>query len=165
VPVAHAPELRVLRDGQTCITTVEHIVLVLWRGHCSTESLSELFATFRIHAQRHPGGICYFAVVEPESTPPDRNGRAMIVQAARELGPRIKAHATWVEGSLRIQLAAAVMNATMFLARAKIDTLYFGELESALRWLSQYGALDRAQIRAQIARMKERLDQEPARPV
>lgn len=156
--VAQAPDARVLSDGKTCLATVGHVVIAMWRGHCSSEGLDELFATMRAHARRYPDGIAYLSVVEGSSTPPDHEGRAMIVRAARELGPTIKANATWIESSPRIELVAAVLNATMFLARANVDTRYFGELDSALGWLSQYGAFERAEIRAQIARMKQHLD-------
>ncbi|MET0387539.1 MAG: RNA polymerase sigma factor [Polyangiales bacterium] len=163
VPIAHAPDVRVLDDGLTCLSTIDHVVIALWRGHCTREGLSELFATLRAHARQHPGGVCYFSVVEASSTPPDREGRAMIVRAARELGDSINANATWIEDWSRIALVAAVLNATMFLARAKVDTLYFGQQDAALHWLSQYGELNRAGISAQVMRMKASLDREQAR--
>jgi RNA polymerase sigma-70 factor (ECF subfamily) len=157
VPVVSAPELRVLPCRQTCVSTIDDVVIVVWRGSAN-EALPEVIGTLFTHARVWPDGVRYLAVIEPTSTPPNRESRDMTVWAARALGHKLKAAASLVEGSARITALASVMNTLYFLARARFDAHYFGELAPALTWLAQHGAVDAAQTREQIARMKQQLD-------
>ena len=158
MPAVPAPGAQLMPCGQISMCTLEDVVLVVWRGPSTMDALRALIGTLHAQLEQYPDGVRYFAVVERSSTPPDREGRDLTVRAARELGPKLKAIATWVEGSARIEIAAALLNATLFLARSSTESRYFGNLERAMAWLAQYGPLDAPRTRDQIASMKRQLD-------
>lgn len=66
------------------------------------------------------------------------------------------------EGTLRVTEIASIMNASILLARAGFDPHYFGTLQPALDWLSQFGALESRQMITLIARLKQQLGQLPS---
>jgi RNA polymerase sigma-70 factor, ECF subfamily len=153
-PIALMPDTRVLPCGLAAVTTQGDLVLALWRGPCTRDSLQEVIGTLLTHARNHPQGIRYLSVVEPESTPPDREGRDMMLWTARQLKGKLNAVAHMAERSVRLSDVVSIMNASMLLARAGFDPHYFGELEPALAWLTQFGPLDTQRVAAQVRRMK-----------
>jgi RNA polymerase sigma-70 factor (ECF subfamily) len=150
---APAPFMRVLRDGKTCMSVRDNVLFTVWRGPSSVESLQDVIEVLFAQARVYPAGIRYFALVEPTSSPPTREGRNMVAWAARELGTKVLANASTAEGTLK-PLVVSVMNAALFLARTPINTRFFTELAPAISWLAQFGALDVDQSLALIERMR-----------
>jgi RNA polymerase sigma-70 factor, ECF subfamily len=160
-PIATAPDTRVLCDGLSAVTTIDDMVLALWRGPCTREPLHEVIGTLITHARSHPEGIVYLSVIEPTSTPPNREGRDTMLWASRQMKGKVKAVAHVAEGSVRLALIASVMNASILLARGNFDPHYFGELSPTLRWLQQFGPVDSQLVRTQLERMKRQLAPAP----
>jgi RNA polymerase sigma-70 factor (ECF subfamily) len=160
---SQAPGLRprmthVLRCGQTCFSTLDDIVLAVWRGPASAEALHVLIELMTAHVHAWPGGIRYLSVIERTSTPPTREGRSLLVRLARELGPRMKAAATIVESTDLMMLSASVINSCVFLARTPMNLRFYSSLASGLPWLARYGDTDGAKALAHIQRMRAALD-------
>ena len=151
------PILHVLPCGQTCLSTIDDVVIAVWRGPASNHALHAVIEALIAHAQRWPNGIRYLSVVERTSTAPTREGREMMTWIARKLGPKVKAAATMVEGPALMMLVASVMNTSLFLARAPVNMRFFGELTGALAWLAQYGALELPQLLDHVESMRKRL--------
>jgi RNA polymerase sigma-70 factor (ECF subfamily) len=158
-----SPDTRVLVESRTALTTVDDLVLVVWRGPCTHAALHEVIGLLLTQAHNRPAPIRYLSVVEPSSVPPDREGREMMLWAARQLSGRISAVAHWVEDSGRIAMIASIMNASLFLARSGFDPHYFTDLTRTLSWLAQFGPLDEPRVREQIDRMKALLAATPCR--
>lgn len=155
--IVPAPVMRVLPDGQTCISTIDDLVLSVWRGPSTDESVQMLVETVIAHARTRPTGIRYFALIESTSSAPTREGRDMIRWIAGKLGKTLRAIAITAEGPL-MPLVANIMNATLFLSRAAPDTRYFSDLPPALAWLAQYGPTDLAQTSDHLETIRQRLD-------
>ncbi|HET6332323.1 MAG TPA: RNA polymerase sigma factor [Polyangiales bacterium] len=153
---APTPFMRVLPDGATCISTVDDLVVAVWRGPSTNDALQVLIETLFAHARNWPGGVRYLNVVEATSSPPTREGRDMMVWAARKLGKKLIALASTVEGTL-MPYAASLMNTAFFLARAAFEVRYFGEAPQALAWLEQFGPIDVEQALDHLACMRQRL--------
>jgi RNA polymerase sigma-70 factor (ECF subfamily) len=152
--LAPTPILRVLPGGVTCISTVDDLVLVVWRGESTNEALQVLIETLFAHARAWPGGVRYLNVVESTSSAPTREGRDMMVWAARTLGKKLIALASTVEGTL-LPYAASLMNTAFFLARAAFEVRYFSEVSQALPWLEQFGPIDFERTLDHVARMRQ----------
>lgn len=153
-PGLRRPVMHVLPCGQTCISTLDDMVLAVWRGPASTEALQALVEVMIAHAQAWPGGIRYLSVMERTSSPPTREGRSLMVSLAREIGPRMKAAAMVVDSTALMALSASVINSCLFLARSTMNLRFYSELESGVPWIAQYGETDRAEVLGHVERMR-----------
>jgi RNA polymerase sigma-70 factor (ECF subfamily) len=152
------PILRGTSCGTHFISTLDDIVVGVWRGQSSIEQLQALSQVMFDLAEEWPQGIRYLSIVERTSRPPDREGRALHAWMARELGPKIRAVAMVVDDSVLMQIVTAVLNAYAFFARTPLNMRFFSSTVPAFAWLGQYGAADPALILARIAAMRARLD-------
>ena len=59
-------------------------------------------------------------------------------------------------------LVAAIMNTSLFLARAPVNMRFFRSLPATLTWLGEYGALERSALVELIERMRQSLDVHPS---
>jgi len=151
------PILRALPCGLTCISTIDDLVIAVWRGPASNEGLHAVIEALIAHSQRWPDGIRYLSVVERTSTAPTREGREMTTWVARKLGSKVKAAAIMVEGPALMMLVASVINTSLFLARTPVNMRFFTELPGALAWLAQYGALALPELLDHVESMRSRL--------
>lgn len=158
---APPPVLEVLPCGQGCLSTIDDIVIAVWRGQPSHQALQTLIETLMAHATRWPSGIRYLAVVERTSSPPTREGREISTWGARRLGPQLKAFATSVEGSALMMLVASLINTSLFLAREPLNVRFFVDLDATLAWLQQYGSVDLAKTLEHVDQMRKHLDAGP----
>jgi RNA polymerase sigma-70 factor (ECF subfamily) len=152
------PSFRVTSCGTHCISTLDDIVVGVWRGQSSIEQLQALSQIMFALAEQFPEGIRYLSIVERTSRPPDREGRALHAWMARELGPKMRAVAMVIDDSVLMQIVTAVINAYAFFARTPINMRFFTNMDPALAWLGEYGAADPSLIRARIATMRARLN-------
>lgn len=152
------PVMRVTSCGTHCISTLDDIVIGVWRGRSSIEQLQALSQVMIDLAAAWPGGIRYLSVVERTSKPPDREGRALHAWMARELGPKHRAVAMVVDDSTLMQIVTAVLNSYAFFARTPINMRFFTNATPALAWLGQYGPAEPSTILTRVAAMRARLD-------
>jgi RNA polymerase sigma-70 factor (ECF subfamily) len=152
------PAFRVTSCGTHCISTLDDIVVGVWRGQSSIEQLQALSQVMFDLAAHWPKGIRYLSIVERTSKPPDREGRALHAWMARELGPKLRAVAGIIEDSVLMQLATAILNSYAFFARTPLNMRFFTSTAPALAWLGQYGTADPSAIQSRIAAMRARLD-------
>jgi RNA polymerase sigma-70 factor (ECF subfamily) len=151
-------ELRVMPCKKTCISTLGNVVIAMWRGPASNEALQVVIENMIAIAHAYPEGMRYLCVVEGTSTPPTREGRAMITWVAKKLGTRVKAAGSAVEGAGLMSLVPALMNTCLFLARSPVNQRFFRDLDTTLEWMAQYGELDVRAVKAIIERMRASLD-------
>jgi RNA polymerase sigma-70 factor (ECF subfamily) len=151
---ARPPVLRVLPCGQTCLSTLDDMIIVVWRGPCSTEALHLLIEVMIAHMQRWPEGIRYLSIVEATSTPPTREGRGLMSWIAKELGPSLTSTIGIVEGSTLMMAAASVVNASLFLARSPLNIRFFNELSAGVHALTRSKTPSAAQTLAHVQAMR-----------
>lgn len=152
------PSFRVTSCGTHCISTLDDIVVGVWRGQSSIEQLQALSQVMADLAEKWPKGIRYLSIVERTSRPPDREGRALHAWMARELGPKLRAVAMVVDDSVLMHVVTAVLNSYAFFARTPLNMRFFTSNAPAFAWLGQYGAADPSAILTRIAAMRARLD-------
>lgn len=142
------------RNAFACIGDT---VIVVWRGHGSVASMEVLLPILFAVAEVSPTGLRYLSVIEPGSTPPNREGRDMTAWGLARLGPAIRAAAWVAESSHLISVVAPFMNTAFFLAGTPVNARYFDELAPASRWLAEHGQRDAPAIAACVELMRRQL--------
>lgn len=137
----------VVRD-EIVISTLDNIVIALWRGDASDEGMEALIEVLFNALELHPRGIRHLCLV-PMSKPPSRKTRKLMAWAANKLGPRLIACA-WAADDTMMSLVAPIMNACMFVGGAPLNSRFFGDATQAADWLAQFGALEPARISAHV---------------
>jgi RNA polymerase sigma-70 factor (ECF subfamily) len=164
-PEAPAPVLHALPCGQICFSTLDDMIIAVWRGPTTAEALHLLTEVMIAHMQRWPEGIRYLSVVEATSTPPTREGRELMTWIAKELGPSLSATVGVIEGSALMTLAASVLNSSLFLARSPLKARLFGDLPAGVHAITRSGSPDATQTLAHVQAMRACMKpfQHPAR--
>jgi RNA polymerase sigma-70 factor (ECF subfamily) len=155
-PTADAA-IQVLSCQQVCISSLDDIVIGLWRGPCTAESMRALGQAFAAALALRPEGIRYLAIVEPTSSPPKLEARKLHADLAHTYGPKLRAAATTVETSTMMRFVSGVLNAYFAIARTAVHIRFFSDLESAVAWLEPYGATAPACIMAHVELMRAQL--------
>jgi RNA polymerase sigma-70 factor (ECF subfamily) len=154
----HAPQpLRVLSCKQICLSQLDDLVIGIWRGHCTIESMHAVGHAFERALATHPEGIRYLAIVESTSTPPKLEARQLHAELARVYGPKLRAVASATESSTMMVLVSGVLNAYFAIARTPVHMRFFCDLASAVAWLTPYGATDPVRITAHVELMRAQL--------
>jgi RNA polymerase sigma-70 factor (ECF subfamily) len=144
--------------GGLCLSILDDIVLVVWRGQVSIEALEAANQVMRDLLAVRPDGIRYLSIVERTSTGPTREGRELQGWMIRELGPKLRAVAGVIDDSVLMQLAASVLNSYAFFVRTPLNLRYFTSITPALAWLGQYGLAEPNSILARVSAMRAKLD-------
>ena len=144
-------------SGETAISLVDDLAIVVWRGASSVEAMETLIELLMPLADASPEGFRYLSVVEATSTAPGREARQMMAWGAGRLGPRLRAAGWAIEDSAMVSLVAPIVNACFFLGGVPINTRFFGSVPSAAEWLTQSGSLGPAQVAAHVDAMRQRL--------
>lgn len=152
------PFIRVMSCRSVCFSTLDDLVVGVWRGQSSVEGLEALTQIVLDLAEERPRGVRYLSIVERTSKPPNREGRALHAWMARELGPKLRAVAGVIDDSVVMQLATAVLNSYAFFARTPLNMRFFTSTAPAFSWLGQHGTADPTQILSRLAAMRARLD-------
>jgi RNA polymerase sigma-70 factor (ECF subfamily) len=148
----------IIVSGNTAISTIDDLLLVVWRAAQTTADMEALIEVLMGHSAASPNGLRYLSVIEPTSMPPTREGRQMMAWAAGKIGPHVRAAAWAIEDSAMTSLVAPITNACCFLGGVPINLRFFDRLIPAALWLTQYGdTLEPAAITAQVEAMKHRL--------
>jgi RNA polymerase sigma-70 factor (ECF subfamily) len=147
-------------DEDTCLSTLEDVVLVVWRGPVRDDALRKVIRATTRHADAMPDGFRYLAIVEATSSAPTRQGRQMISHMVRALGSRFKAAASAVHGSALMSLVSSILNSYFFLASAPVNKRFFGDVTSAATWLAQYGSVEPERLIEHVQAMRACLDSE-----
>lgn len=147
----------IIVSGETAISVIDDLVIVVWRGASTNAAMEALIEVTVGTCESSPGGMRYLSVIEPTSTPPEREARQMMAWVAGKLGPQVRAAGWAVEDSAMTALVAPVVNACFFLGGVPINMRFFEGSAPAARWLTQYGALEPEQILGHIDAMKRRL--------
>lgn len=149
--------------GETAISTLDDIVFVLWRGETSVVALEALINVMFAVADASPQGLRHINVVESTSTPPTREGRQLTAWLAGKLGPRVRAAAWAVEGTMLKKLVAPVMNSCLFLGGVSINVRFFDAVRPASSWLAEHGPGDALKIAGHVELMRRSLDEQRPR--
>jgi RNA polymerase sigma-70 factor, ECF subfamily len=144
-------------SGDTAISLIDDLAIVLWRGASTAAAMETLIELLMPLAEAAPNGFRYLSVIEPTSTPPDREARQMMAWVAGKLGSRVRAAGWAVEDSAMMTVVAPVVNACFFLGGVPINMRFFDGVPSADSWLTQYGSFGPAQITAHVEAMRQRL--------
>jgi RNA polymerase sigma-70 factor (ECF subfamily) len=153
-----AASVRVMSCKQICVSTLDNVVLSVWRGRCSVEGLRAVGDAF---AQAHaawPSGFFYLSVVEPTSAPPKLEARQLHAELARTYGPKIRAAASVTESSTLMRLNAGILNAYFAIARTPVNNRFFSDVRSGVAWLAPQSTTAPARITAHIELMRAQLD-------
>jgi RNA polymerase sigma-70 factor (ECF subfamily) len=151
-------EREIIVSGNTAISTIDDLVLVVWRAEQTTEDMEALIEVLMGRSAASPNGLRYLSVIEPTSKPPTREGRQMMAWAAGKIGPHVRAAAWAVEDSAMTSLVAPITNACCFLGGVPLNLRFFVGLPPAALWLTQHGdSLEPAEIATQVEAMKRRL--------
>jgi RNA polymerase sigma-70 factor (ECF subfamily) len=152
------PDGEVIVTGTTAISTIEDIVLVVWRAEQTTADMEALIEILMARSAAAPNGMRYLSVIEPTSMPPTREGRQMMAWAAGKIGPHVRAAAWAIESSAMTSFVAPITNACCFLGGVPINMRFFDGMPPAALWVAQHGdTLSTAQLTAQVEAMKRRL--------
>lgn len=133
---------RPIVHGETTISVLGDVVLVLWSGTSSSAAQEALISTMIAVSDANAQGFRFMSIIDPTSRPPTREERNMMAWAASRLGPNLKAAAWAAEASTLMTLVAPVMNTCMFLGGVPINARFFSAVARATTWLAGYATSD-----------------------
>jgi RNA polymerase sigma-70 factor (ECF subfamily) len=146
----------VICDGNA-IAAMDDIAIVLWRGPSTVAALDALIELMFGLIDRHPEGIRYLSVIDPVSTPPDREGRQLIAWGLGKMGHKLRAAAWSIEDLSMRAAVAPLMNACLFIGGVPVNIRMFDGIEPADRWLNGYGSTQPIVARIEELRMQLKL--------
>lgn len=148
-PIVHEMVL-----DELVISTLDNIVIGLWRGDASDAAMEALIEVMFNALEIHPEGIRHLCIV-PQSKPPSRASRKLTSWTAGKMGQRLLA-AAWAADGTMMSLVAPIMNACFMIGGAPLNARFFGSVGPAATWLAQYGALEAARIEEHVERLRRR---------
>jgi RNA polymerase sigma-70 factor (ECF subfamily) len=147
---------QVICDGNA-ISVLDDIAIILWRGPSSVPALEALIEVMFGLIDRCPQGIRYLSVIDPISTPPERDGRELIAWGLGKMGHKMRA-AAWAVNHLKEKAGvAALVNACLFLGGVPVNIRLFDGLEPAAHWLDAYGEPVAQRLMARVDDMRAQL--------
>jgi RNA polymerase sigma-70 factor (ECF subfamily) len=135
-PPVSAPFQPLAKDGAVRVGMVGAVVIAVWPGPPTIESLELLDAQFRKALETCTSGFAYLAVVEASTRPPTYEARQKIVAMIKAHAANIRVYATALEGGAA-WIAKPIMTALSLLARPPFPMLFFNGTESAASFLAE----------------------------
>jgi hypothetical protein len=133
--------LSVLEQDEIHLVGLWHNVLVtLWRGSTTLESMKQLGVHHREADRRFVNGFCALAVVEAVSSlRMDPEVRAEAARLSQNPGQNLKASAQVIQGTgLGAATTRMIASGLMLLRKKTMPSKLFDELPAAARWLMAY---------------------------
>jgi RNA polymerase sigma-70 factor (ECF subfamily) len=147
-----------------CISQHGNTVLTRWRGPSRTPALQVLFEFLARACRETTDRITYMSIIEPDSPPPDREGRAVVRRCIELAGPRSAAAAFLALGPGVLGIVPPIINAAVFLSRTPMNSRFFSDQRLALQWLSQFvtGGETFESLREHVQGMERLIDEAEA---